>query len=122
MENIMAYDTTVLVTHVLVVAIATIGIVQWLKNWVNCKRRRTYSIVGLICLAFNVLMQMPFINSTVTWGWNLFALGLAVMQFGYEAIIQGIPMLINRAMSGGNAQQQQQMRGGQQQNQQWGDW
>ena len=103
-ENIlMEFEVTILAAHVLIVAVATIGNVQWLKNWINPKRKRTYSLLSLFLLVINVTMQMPFINSLATFAWNLMTLSNAAIQFGYDAIIQGIPNLINKAM-GGKAQ------------------
>ena len=96
--DLMSYDLSTLVIHVAIVALASLGNVEWLKNWIHPKRKRVYSVVGLIVLAINVIMQMPFIGSYTTWGWNLFSLGLAFMQFGYSALVKLPEMLIGKAI------------------------
>ena len=95
---LMEIDPPRLVTHVVIVSLSTLGNVEWLKNYICCKRKRAYALVGLAVLALHVTMQMPFIHPVVTTFWNLFGLGLAVIQFGHTALVKVPNMMINKIM------------------------
>lgn len=99
--ELMAIEIQTLIIHVLIIALATLGNVQWLKNWVCPERKRVYSLLSLFLLSVSVTMQMPFIPIWITTFYNLLTLGNAVIQFGYDALIRGIPNLIDKAMSNG---------------------
>ena len=119
--ELMAIDPHVLVAHVLIVSVSTIGITQFLKGFVRCKVKKTYGVISLFILLVCALMQTPLVGYWTTTVWNLVALGLAVVKIGYDAVIQGIPALITKAMGGnqhpgfggfGGGFGQQQFRGG----------
>ena len=96
----ISYTTEELIMNVLIVAIASMGNVQWLKNWTHPKGAKGYALLALAVLAVNAFMQTSFVPAGITWMWNLITLGNAVMQFGYEALIQGIPRLIEKVLGG----------------------
>jgi hypothetical protein len=96
----MEIEPSLLVIHVMIVSLATLGIVEWLKNWVCPKRTQMYSLLGLFVLAINVTMQMPFIHPVVTTFWNLFTLGTAIMQFGHTALVKVPNAVINKTLGG----------------------
>ena len=100
MDKLMTYEPAVLALHVGVVALASLGIVEWLKNWIKLEngKRKWYSLIALAVLAVNVFLQMPFVDNTFTWAWNLFALGLAFMQFGHAALVKLPETMLNKAM------------------------
>jgi hypothetical protein len=100
--KLMAIDVNELVLYVLIIAIATIGNVEWLKKLITTKNPKAWALIAMATLVINANMQMPYIAQWVTVLWNLIALGSSVMQFGKKALIDGIPNLINKAM--GNAQ------------------
>ena len=104
METLMAIDPHTLVAHVLIVSVSTIGITQSLKGFVKCKVKKTYGVISLFILLVCALMQTPLVGYWTTTVWNLVTLGLAVVKIGYDAVIQGIPALITKAM-GGNQHQ-----------------
>lgn len=99
MLNLMSYEPSVLVLHVAIVALASLGNVEWLKNWIHPEKKKVYSLVGLAALSVNAFFQMPFIHNAVTWGWNLFSLGLAFMQFGYSALIKLPEKFVDRVFT-----------------------
>jgi CDP-diglyceride synthetase len=94
----MDIDASTLFLHVVIVALSAIGVVEWLKNKVKCKKKSNYAFIGLFQLAVNVTMQMPFIADWLTTWYNVFMLGVAVMQLGHHALVKVPEMLINKAM------------------------
>ena len=97
---LMAIDPRALTAHVLIVSVSTIGITQFLKSFVKCKVKKTYGIISLFILLVCAVMQTPLVGYWTTTVWNLVTLGLAVVKIGYDAVIQGIPALITKAMGG----------------------
>jgi len=103
MIEAIEYDVQLLIINVLVVAVASMGNVQWLKNWFHPKTAKGYAMMALVVLLANSFMQTEYVSIVLTWFWNLVTLANAVMQFGYEAIIQGVPRLIEKVLGGENA-------------------
>lgn len=77
---------------VLIVSLSTIGIVQWLKNWVKGQ----YALLALFVLILNVTFQLAFVSPAITWGWNLFTLSLSFMQLGHGALVKVPETIIER--------------------------
>jgi len=97
MKELMDIEPTKLITHVIIIALSTLGIVEWLKNFIKCKYRKTYAIIGLITLSICASMQL-FAKPVYTTWFNLFTLGIAILQFGHTALIKVPEKLINKAI------------------------
>ena len=95
---LMDIEPEKLTIHVVIVSLATLGIVEYLKNFLKPKHKRIYAIVGLVVLSVCVAMQMPFINPVVTTFWNLFTLGISLKMFGHTALIKAPEALLNKAL------------------------
>jgi len=97
----MTYDISLFFTQVVVIAIEVLGISQLLKNFIVFKKGETkwYSLVALGVTAVCVCMNMVFMPTMITTLFNMVALVTAIVQLGYEAILQGIPNLINSLLS-----------------------
>ena len=95
------FDAEWLVIRVLIISVATIGIVQWLKNFIRPKRKRGYAPVSLAVTLICTVMQAPIVPPAVTVMFNLFACALAVNQIAYDYLIRGVQNIVERIMSGG---------------------
>jgi hypothetical protein len=98
MDQLMAINVSTLVTHVIIVAFATLGNVEWLKNWIHPEKKRVYSLLSLILLSISAVMQMPFVPKWVTTFYNLFTLGNSFIQFGHTALIKIPAALLNKSL------------------------
>ena len=96
--ELMEIEPSKLAIHVLIVSLSTLGIVEWLKNFVKCKRKRMYAVLALFILSGCVTMQMPFINPIITGFFNVFTLAVAVLQFGHTALVKVPELFINKAI------------------------
>jgi len=93
---LMNIEPTLLVIHVVIVSLSTLGIVEYLKNYIKPKKKKTYAVLGLVILCLCVLMQMPFINPITTTFWNLFALGISLKMFGHTALVKVPEAMMNK--------------------------
>jgi hypothetical protein len=91
-------NVELLIVIVLIVAIETIGCVQWLKNYVVCKNKRFYAVVSLLVLipcAFVHTHLFPEIWETV---FDIYFLSLAVIQLAWDVIVKSVPNLVTRVL------------------------
>lgn len=92
-------DVNALITSVMIVAIEVIGVVQWLKNFSNTdekkSHRKTNAVTALLILVPCALVQTILVPSLITIVFNILFLALAVEQLAYEAIVKGIPTVVN---------------------------
>ena len=94
-------DAEWLVIRVLIISVSTIGIVQWLKNYICPKHKRSYALVSLIVTSVSTAMQAPVVSPVITIMYNLLTCALAVNQIAYDYIIRGIQNIVEKTMSGG---------------------
>ena len=99
--TLIEIDAEWLVIRVLIISVSTIGIVQWLKNYVSPKHKRGYALVSLVVTSISTAMQAPMVPPALTIMYNLLTCALAVNQIAYDYIIRGIQSLVERTMSGG---------------------
>jgi len=90
-----------LVIRVLIISVSTIGLVQWLKNFINPKHKRGYAIVSLFITSICVVMHSPYVPAAITVMFSLFSCALAVNQIAYDYIIRGVQSLVEKVMGGG---------------------
>jgi len=93
-------DLNLLFRIVLVVSIETIGVVQFLKNFIKPKHKNGYSIVSLF-----IILLCSFIHSVHNrWVpyilFDLVMLSLALTQTAWDTIVKALPNLVNRVISG----------------------
>jgi len=96
-NELMEIEPSKLVVHVLIVSLSTLGIVEWLKNFIKPKKKKMYAILALFILSICVTAQFA-LNNTHTMWFNLFTLGCAVLQFGHTALVKVPEMMINKAI------------------------
>jgi len=97
-DSIILISVPTLTTAVIIVAIETVGIVQFLKNFIHPKKKNSYSI-----LSFIVTVVCGWMNtSRVPGDWrelfDTIFLGLAVTQLAWDVIVKGFPSLVAHAM------------------------
>ena len=94
----MDFNVAVLVTQTLIIAVCTLGWVQWLKNFINPANKKWYAVISLFVTIICVTMNSEIIPEWVTFFWNGVALCNAVVQLAYEAVINGLQNMIGKAM------------------------
>lgn len=97
----MEFDITMLVTQTLIIAVCTLGWVQWLKNFINPSSKKWYAVLSLLITIICVVMNSEVIPKWLTCFWNGVALCNAVVQLAYEAVVSGLQNMIGKAL--GNA-------------------
>jgi hypothetical protein len=108
MDDIISVDIKTLITVVLIVAVETIGFVQWLKNFSKCsskekdcrlckvcKKRGKYSFWAIVTLVPCAVMNTTLVGPLPTAVFDIAMLGLAVEQLAYQAVTNGVPNLVN---------------------------
>jgi hypothetical protein len=98
LDQIIAVEPKTLAVMVLIVSIQTVGIVQWLKNFIKCdkgRRKKKYAITSLIVLIPCALMNTTLVPSIATAIYDVVFLGLAVTQLAWDALLKGVPSVIN---------------------------
>ena len=103
--NLMVIEPGLLVAHVVIVGLATIGNVEWWKQLRNGKlrampdnkRNRHLLIVSTMFLLIAATMQMPFTPDWITTWWNLITLGNAMVKFGHKALVKVPDAMISKA-------------------------
>ena len=83
----------------MIVAIEVIGVVQWLKNFSNSQKEKSYrkrnAITALFILIPCALVQTTLVPPLTSVIFNILFLALAVEQLAYEAIVKGIPTVVD---------------------------
>ena len=97
-------DVTVLVTQTLIIAVCTLGWVQWLKNFITPAYKKWYAVISLLVTIICVIMNSEIIPGWVTFFWNGIALCNAVVQLAYEAVVNGLQNMIGKVMGNNNQQ------------------
>ena len=99
--QINSIDVSALVVVVMVVSIETIGVVQFLKNFIKPKSTCWYAI-----LSFLLVSACSLINTSVpvfAVVFNVIFLSLAVTQLAWDVVVKGVPEIVGKAFSmGGN--------------------
>ena len=100
--ELMSIDRDALFLHVSIIAVATIGITEWLKNYIrihlNENKGKVYGTV-----AFLVCMGMAFVQSSLvppelTKTLNLGLLGIAFFQIGHTYVIKNYEKLLDKLL------------------------
>ena len=102
MEQLARLDIAVLVTQTIVIAVCTLGWVQWLKNFITPAHKKWYAVISLIVTIICVIMNSELMPDWVTFFWNGIALCNAVVQLAYEAVVTGLQNMIVKVMGGNN--------------------
>ena len=76
-------------------ALATVGIVQWLKGALKNVPTWVWAIAAAVLCA-GLAAATYYISAWILYG----AVALSFTQLGYEIIVQGIPEIIKRLMAG----------------------
>lgn len=95
----MQIELAKLVMHVIIVALSTLGIVEWAKAFFKNAPSRVYAILGLVVLSVCVTMQLAPDPVHTSW-FNMFVLGVAAMQFGHAALIKLPEKLTDKFIGG----------------------
>jgi len=93
-EQLVSIDIRALSIIVSIVSLEVIGICQWFKNFVKCKKGRFYALLSVIVLLPCAYMNTPLVSSLSTTLFNIYFLSLAVIQLSYEIIIQKFPQAV----------------------------
>ena len=90
----------VLLTSVMIVSTETIGILQWLKNFLSDKgsKRKRNAFLALCILVPCALFNSTLVPILATAIFNIVFLSLAVEQLAYQAIVNGIPKIVDSAI------------------------
>jgi len=96
--TIISISVPTLTIIVMIVSIETVGIVQFLKNFIHPKKRKGYAIISFI-----VTVGCSWMNTgNVAKGWTLtfdiIFLSLAVTQLAWDVLVKGFPKLVAQAM------------------------
>jgi hypothetical protein len=82
----------------MIVAIETVGIVQFLKNFIHPKKRKGYAIISLVVTACCAWMNTNKVPKEWTAVFDVIFLSLAVIQLAWDIIVKGVPDIVARAM------------------------
>lgn len=90
----------ILVAAVMIVSIETIGILQWLKNFLSDKgsKRKRNAFLALCILVPCALFNSTLVPTLAAAIFNIIFLSLAVEQLAYQTIVNGIPKIISSAI------------------------
>jgi hypothetical protein len=100
--ELMAIDKNALFLHVGIIAVATIGITEWLKNYIkvhlNENKGKVYGTVAfLVCMGM-AFVQSSFVPPSLTKTLNLGLLGVAAFQIGHTYIIKNYEKLLDKVL------------------------
>ncbi len=98
---LMDIQPSKLFTHVIIVSFSTLGIVEWLKNFIHFNQKKHYAVLALPILTLCVTLQFA-LNPIQTMWFNMFTLALATMQFGHTALIKIPEIFIQRFLGKGD--------------------
>jgi hypothetical protein len=98
MEKLMEFNVALLITQTLIIAVCTLGWVQWLKNFICPANKKWYAVISLLVTIICVVMNSEYIPDWIIYFWNSIALCNAVVQLAYEAVVSGLQNLISKAM------------------------
>ena len=96
--SIIAISIPALTTLVMIVAIETIGIVQFLKNFIHPKKRKGYAVISFIVIVCCAWMNTDKVPKEWTAIFDIVFLSLAVTQLAWDVIVKGVPGIVARAM------------------------
>jgi hypothetical protein len=94
MGNLITIDISVLLAVVMVVAVETIGIVQWLKNFVKPEKMRTFAIASALILVPCAFVHMDFVPPVWATIYDIYFLGMAVIQLAWDVVVKGVPQFV----------------------------
>jgi len=97
-NSIIAISVPALTTLVIIVAIETIGIVQFLKNFTKPKRKRLHALASLLVVTGCSYMNTNLVPQEWTAVFDVTCLGLAVTQLAWDVVVKGVPDIVARAM------------------------
>ncbi len=87
----------VLTVTVVIVSIETIGIMQWLKNFMSSEgsKRKRNALVALMVLIPCAILNSIVVPYLITTIFNVVFLSLAVEQLAYQTVVKGIPKIMD---------------------------
>lgn len=91
-------DFVLLIKLSLLIAIETIGLVQWMKNLISKKSKnlgRTYTFLSLITVAGCCIINTDLVPELLSVIINLFLSSLAVSQLAWDVIVKAVPRAIS---------------------------
>lgn len=90
----------VLMTAVMIVSTETIGILQWLKNFLSDKgsKRKRNAFLAFCILIPCALFNSALVPTLATAIFDIIFLSLAVEQLAYQTIVNGIPKIVGSAI------------------------
>jgi hypothetical protein len=97
-NSIISISVPALTTVVLIVAIETIGIVQFLKNFFQTKKKRGYALASLLVVIGCSFMNTNLVPQEWTAVYDITFLGLAVTQLAWDVVVKGVPDIVAKAM------------------------
>jgi len=106
LSDLVAIEPAVLVKIVITVSVQVIGVVEFLKNFINTKKagNKTYAILSLLVTCTCAIMNTPLVSHFTTAIFNIVVLSLAVTQCGYQVIVKAIPRalesIVNKSLGG----------------------
>jgi len=98
MEKLILVPVQPLAAIVIMVAIEIVGLVQFLKNYIKPKYKRTYASVTFFVAAGCSYLNSGLVPATIIVPVNIFLLSLAVTQLAWDVIKDGLPKLVGKAM------------------------
>lgn len=100
MNSELLETVKILMTAVMIVSTETIGILQWLKNFLSDKgsKRKRNAFLALCILVPCALFNSTLVPTLATAIFNIVFLSLAVEQLAYQTIVNGIPKIIDSAI------------------------
>jgi hypothetical protein len=103
-NSIISLSVPALTTVVMIVAVETIGTVQFLKNFFHPEKKRTYAVMSLLVVVACSWMNTPNVPGGWTAAFDIAFLALAVTQLAWDVVVKGVPNIVARAMKmeGGN--------------------
>jgi hypothetical protein len=94
-EDLMSIEVRTLGIISVILTIEVIGILQWLKNFIKCKKKKTYAFLSLFLLLPCAYMYTPLVSPLATAIFTMVFLPLAIIQMAYEVIVQKIPQAVS---------------------------
>ncbi len=79
---------------ILLIAVAVIGCVEWLKGFAKKAPTWIWALVSLALCAGFALSDVYVKGNWVLYG----GVAMAIIKFGYELLVKGIPALISNAL------------------------
>lgn len=91
-------DFKLLISLASLIAVETIGLVQWMKNLVNKSSKsksRIYTAMTLITVIGCTFINTSIVPKMISIIINLFLSSLAITQLAWDVIVKGVPRAIN---------------------------